>query len=1490
MKPSIKLLFLLLLCSINNVALVAQSVNINTAKTIAKNHLISVKESTLKSTIGTTNFTSVTPEINNKDTLYYILNDTINKGFVIVSADQRAWPILAYSTERSFNDKNQPDALTNWMDNRKKEIEYIKKNDIQPNNAIISSWKNLSVKGSVIETTSVDPLIKTQWGQGCYYNSKCPTDAAGSCGHAYAGCTATAMAQIMKYWNFPTKGTGSHSYSHKNYGILSADFGSTTYQWSQMPNRITSQNDAVATLMYHCGVSLETDYGPEKSSAWDPSQELIKYFSYSSNSIMVSRDGSSTNDWTNLLRSELNLGHPIYYQGGGSVAHAFICDGYQNEDYFHFNWGWEGASDGYFYIGNLNPDWYNFDNDNFVIINLVPGDLPEGYKGFFLSSNELDLATEGDTTFVDICSSANWTALCDQSWLTLSKNTGSSGKTTITFTATENQSENDRSATVTISASGYNDQIITINQRTAVHVTPNGLYNAVSQNAVSIRKLKLKGSIDARDFKTMRDAMPSLTEVDLSDVTIVAYSGTEGTSGDNDITYPDNEIPQDAFYIPFCQGQNRFKTFVFPSTLKSVGSLAFGDCKYLTTLSIPATVTNVGDRAFNSCNALINVDANNPNYSSVDGVLFNKKQTELIVCPISKTGTYTIPSSVTNIAAFAFENCNNLTSIIIPSSVTSIASNAFSYCNNITSITIPSSVSSIEHGAFYSCGALINVDSNNPNYSSIDGILFNKEQSKLIHCPTSKTGTYTIPSSVTSLGENAFSNCIGLTNVIIPSTVNSIGDGAFLHSGLTTITIPESVTAIAPTSFLECYNLASASIPSSVISIGDYVFSDCEKLLSIYVHAIYPVDLTLSYNVFGSVNKNSCTLYVPYGAKDAYSAATQWKDFYNIVEMPGIFLSNNNIGMGPNVNTTPIIISSSLNWNATSDQEWLTIHPSSGTAGRDTINFTASAISTTDFRTATVTISATGIDSQTITVTQYGTVEVSAGNLKTVLAGQLSAITSLSLSGIIDARDFKTMRDEMPALTTIDLSDVTIAAYSGTEGTGVTNISFYEANSVPWYAFYDGTVSKTSLKSIILPASVTSIKPLAFKSCDGLSSINIPSQTTSIGYYAFSGCKGLTNITIPSSVVSISYDSFYMCRALFNVDKNNQNYSSIDGVLFNKKQTELLQFPALKTGNYTIPSSVISIGEYSFDYSTLQNISIPASVTTIGEFAFCNSTLQNISIPVSVTTIGEFAFGNCYELTAVTIPSSVTTIGEWALGSCFKLSTIYAYSASPVNLNSSPYVFANVDKNNCILYVPNGSKTAYSEADQWKDFVNIVEFPNEAPLANAGTDQTVYENSIFSLDGTTSFDPEGRELSYLWTIPAGFSLNSNTEPRPTVTAPEVSSDTTYTFSLVVNDGTIDSPEAQVKVTVLNAIETSVNEINNSNKYYIYPNPTTGLLKISMAGQQEQNYTIEVYDEFGQLKLIEEKVSGIDLSSFSNGIYFIKLNIKMQSYIQKIVKK
>jgi hypothetical protein len=272
-------------------------------------------------------------------------------------------------------------------------------------------------------------------------------------------------------------------------------------------------------------------------------------------------------------------------------------------------------------------------------------------------------------------------------------------------------------------------------------------------------------------------------------------------------------------------------TYSIPPSVTAIGDGAFSGCENLTSINIPSSVRDIGD-AFPGCSNLTNitVDNRNPAYASIDGVLFDKDKTYIIKYPEGKkTGTYSIPSSVTGIGHSAFIGCENLININIPSSVTalrrlfdagfdgdssSVSSNFFG-CNNLTSIT---------------------VDSRNPSYTSIDGVLFNKDKTTIMKYPEGKAGAYSIPSSVTAIGNSAFSDCKNLTNINIPSSVMAIGNSAFSDCiNLTSINIPSSVTNIGNFAFSGCENLTSISIPSSVMDIGRGAFSGCINLTSINI-------------------------------------------------------------------------------------------------------------------------------------------------------------------------------------------------------------------------------------------------------------------------------------------------------------------------------------------------------------------------------------------------------------------------------------------------------------------------------------------------------------------------------------------------------------------------------------------------------------------------------------------------------------------------------
>lgn len=296
--------------------------------------------------------------------LFYVFTVNTNDGFVIVSGDDRAEPILGYSNSGTYVIEDVWDAtnFAKWIENYREELRYVIKNGIEPADEITEEWEALT-EGRIPTSkerspNTVNALMTTTWNQNPHYNYLCPSSGGQT---AVTGCVATAMAQVMKYHAYPTQGAGSHSYNHSTYGTLSANFGAATYGWSSMPDDVTSNNFEVGQLMSHCGIAVEMDYSPSGSGAYSSkaADALKNYFGYKSTLAYVSKDqdyNGSTTSWKNMLKAELDASRPLYYAGTGrGGGHAFVCDGYDAADKFHFNWGWGGAYDGFFVVTALNP-------------------------------------------------------------------------------------------------------------------------------------------------------------------------------------------------------------------------------------------------------------------------------------------------------------------------------------------------------------------------------------------------------------------------------------------------------------------------------------------------------------------------------------------------------------------------------------------------------------------------------------------------------------------------------------------------------------------------------------------------------------------------------------------------------------------------------------------------------------------------------------------------------------------------------------------------------------------------------------------------------------------------------------------------------------------------------------------------------------------------------------------------------------------------------
>lgn len=278
----------------------------------------------------------------------YIFNAPANQGFVLVSGDDRLPEVLGYSHNGTIDTRDIPEALSFLLEKTQQ---------------LLESGADIVTIGTKPGNPVVQPLLgDINWGQSEPFNTFCPTLSNGN--HGYVGCVATAMTQIMRYYQYPAKGAGTHSYVYGGQTI-SADFGSTTYDWANMPAVVPAeytkaQEEAYSTLCFHAGVSVDMQYDPSGSGAYTHvvPGALRNNFSYSQGTRMLTREYFNTREWMDLITAELDAKRPVYYSATSEDmmgGHAFVCDGYDDAGYVHINWGWYGSSNGYFYINHLNP-------------------------------------------------------------------------------------------------------------------------------------------------------------------------------------------------------------------------------------------------------------------------------------------------------------------------------------------------------------------------------------------------------------------------------------------------------------------------------------------------------------------------------------------------------------------------------------------------------------------------------------------------------------------------------------------------------------------------------------------------------------------------------------------------------------------------------------------------------------------------------------------------------------------------------------------------------------------------------------------------------------------------------------------------------------------------------------------------------------------------------------------------------------------------------
>ena len=620
-------------------------------------------------------------------------------------------------------------------------------------------------------------------------------------------------------------------------------------------------------------------------------------------------------------------------------------------------------------------------------------------------------------------------------------------------------------------------------------------------------------------------------------------------------------------------------TITIPENVQSIGYSAFFGCTGLTSITIPDNVKSIGESAFTGCDKLasISVGGNNNNYSSVDGVLFNKDKTVLIKYPANKQDTeYIIPDSVTNIENVAFDGCNNLVSVLFPNSMTYIADQAFFVCENLTSIIIPDSVVYIGSRAFDHCKKLmaIDVNTNNCNYSSIDGVLFNKDQTTLIAYPIGKPDyEYEIPEGVIHIEYAAFSNCNNLVSIVIPDGVESIDWDAFDSCAkLKAIVIPDTVTSIGMQAFYGCYDFSyvfyrGSETEWSNITIGE----NNTPLLNASVYYNFTEH---SYGEYNIVKNPTCS---ELGEKEHSCSVCGYTE---IIDIPTL---NHNYSTKWTIDTFPTCTeegSKSYHCLDCGNKTDVTVIAPTGH------NYVDGECVYCEINSSFV----YSIENDGVIITDYIGEKEEVRIPSEIYGYPVIAIGEYAFVGCSSIKSVS-----IPD----SVKNIGVAAFRACES--LTSIVIPDSvTSIGAYAFS----YCTAIESADISENISVIEEAVFQGCNSLTQITIPDNVTNINHGAFAGCKSIATLIIPDSVTSIGGEAFYRCYSITSI---------------------------------TIPENVTSIGDAVFEgCKALTSIIIPKNITVIPDNAFWGcSQLRDISFSNSITSIGEYAFHSCYELQSV---------------------------------------------------------------------------------------------------------------------------------------------------------------------------------------------------------------------------------------------------------------
>lgn len=738
----------------------------------------------------------VTPQ---QTTPYYIFNFNDSTGYAIVGGDDRMPAIVGYSDKGTLNPDNLPVNLKSFLAAYKATIESVEKGDT-------SAVKNVkaAMKREAGSYTPIAPLLGgIEWSQNAPFNNLCPKYDGKH--NAVTGCVATAMAQIMRYWKYPSSLLeGIPAYVSHRYNIpIDSIPNGIGYDWDNMPEKhfrdlTNNQAFAVATLMQHIGASVKMDYGPE-SAAFDKDiiPALTHYFGYDKDIIkMLDRTNFEWEDWNKILQDELGKKRPMYYSGSTLFeGHAFVCDGMDSDGYYHINWGW-GADNGYFDITILSPgeNFIRYNIRNIAILGIVPNKAQDKQPSF--SFDRLYVSDSGvsfDETYRKKSTDPFY-----GSYISSSVYPKTTFNTPTIWLAIGEKDENGNFVKISEESAKFNTQnmpsVVSVNIPIC-HAFTKGTHRLVLIQSTDDEKTWQACYGNGRQVEVY------VTEHEIFD----KYSRYKEMEAEG-LNF---QVDRMEHYASVINGNN-LENVVIPEfvncdgvdyPVQLISSRCFAKCDKIESIFIPKTVESLGriidDYSYEGCFG---------GCTNLKEILFEKG------------------IKLKTIGGYCFQGCKSLKSIELPDGVEILSISAFSYCPSLTSVSLPSTLKKMGSHCFYGCSSLTNI-------VIPEGV---SEVSRSCFCECPSLVSVVLPSSLREIGSDCFKGCNSLTNVTIKEGILKLSENCFNHcSSLVSIMLPSSLKEIGNGCFSCCSSLVSVSLPGSVKEIGAGCFDGCTNLTDV---------------------------------------------------------------------------------------------------------------------------------------------------------------------------------------------------------------------------------------------------------------------------------------------------------------------------------------------------------------------------------------------------------------------------------------------------------------------------------------------------------------------------------------------------------------------------------------------------------------------------------------------------------------------------------